>query len=187
MSTTDGYDTIAYDTIAALFHQRIDSIVGAVDTMAAGLQSAASSAMQAVMEDRKLILIGCGDDAVLAQYAASLFRTPADDTPPVPAIAVSSDTSDDPDAKIWRELRTLSRDGDVIIAIETGEHGNTIAQSLVVAQERNLVPIILSEQMAPNATGMIFLQESNPLQRRELALMALHTLRELIRRTWLGE
>lgn len=182
MSTTDDYESIA-----ALFHQRIDSIVGAVDSMAEGLQGAANSAMQAVMEDRKLLLIGCAEDAMLAQYAAGIFRTPVDGTPPIPAIAITADTSDTPDSIIWKELRTLSRDGDVMIAIDTRDQGPSVAQSMLVANERNLVSINLSEQLESAANATILLRASDSLQRRELALMALHTLQALIRRTWVGE
>ncbi|WP_439105703.1 phosphoheptose isomerase [Congregibacter sp.] len=176
----------SYQRIAASFHQRIDAIANAVDSMAPGLAAAASLLSQAVLEDRKILISACEEDAVLAELVATVLRTPIEPGPALPALALRSD-SHEGDPTLWRNLRTLSRDGDVLLCIDSGA-GATLARKYVeFAEKRNLIAIVLSEKLEISGGTCIALNVEHPDLRRELILMASHCLRDQTKQVLLGE
>lgn len=175
-----------YERIAASFHRRIDAIASAVDAMAAGLQTATIALTRAVLEDRKVLVCGCGDDATLAALVATTLRTPREPAPALPAIAFHSDLLDG-DAQMWRDLRTLSRDGDILLCVDS-RGGAALAHHCVkFARTRNLVAITMSEKLGIDDISCIELHTDDQDLRTELILMASHCLQEQIKQALLGE
>lgn len=176
----------SYEHLSAAFQRRMACIAGAVDILAPGIEAAVTKLIGAVMEDRKILLCGCGTDKALVEHMAQTLRCP-DPPPSLPAIAIIGDGEPDVDASLWRDLRTLSRDGDVLLALDTRD-GAAFAQiSARFAQERNLSAIILSQYLEPLADSCVVLEAEDQSLRSELALMATHCLREQIRHQLLGE
>lgn len=175
----------AYAAIAGAFHQRIDLIASAVDELAPGLEAAGEQAVATVLGDGKLLVCAAGEDHALGAYAASRMREPLRGGPSLPAVYLGSSEFSGEGARLWRDLRTLSRDGDVLLCIDTSETGATAAMSQRVARERNLAPITLS--YAQLAAPYIPLSAASAGLRGELALMAINSLLDLIRLTMLGE
>ncbi|WP_439101848.1 phosphoheptose isomerase [Congregibacter sp.] len=175
-----------YERTAASFHRRIETIANAVDSMAPGLTAATSLLAQAMLDDRKVLVCACGKDAALAAHVAATLRTPIEPGPALPALAFCSDSAGG-DTQLWRDLRTLSRDGDVLLCIDRGA-GAAIAQKFIqFAETRNLVTIALSDNTEVPGGSCIALRAADEDQRSELALMAIHCLREHIKQFLLGE
>lgn len=180
----------AYERIAGAFYRRIDSIAGAVDSMAPGLEAAAALLTQAVLEDRKILVCGSDEDATLACHIASSFRTPVAPAPALPAIALSCEVPDDRNAWLWRDLRTLARDGDILLCVDSAPGGRLAMPCFDFAQQRNLVAIALSEPVEGGGVCVALPpaeQTGDRSMRTELVLMACHCLQEQIRQFMLGE
>lgn len=175
-----------YERTAASFHRRIDAIASAVDVMAPGLEIAASLLTQALLEDRKILVCGCAEDATLASHIAAVLRTPQEPSPPLPALAFSSSSANG-DAQLWRDLRTLSRDGDVLLCIDSYTGASLAKSCITFAKKRNLTTITLSESTGVEGIACIELQANEQVLRSELILMASHCLKEHVKQVLVGE
>ena len=178
----------AYDLIASDFHGRIELIAGAVDALAPGLQQVAEALADTALEDRRVFVAAAGADAYLAHYAAALLRSQDGGLPPLPAFATGvAGTGVAPDM-LWGELRTLARDGDTLLFIDCTSGASTGREAMALAQERNLLPLLLSEAEALAAPAIaVHLLAGSDEQRRELALMAIHSVQQLLLKILLGE
>lgn len=184
-----------YDRIAAGFHRRIEVIAGAVDALAPALEAAAAQIVDAALNDRRIFICGAGNDAALAAYAATSFRSGASGSPPLPAHALTATVSGDPDS-LWRDLKTLSRDGDIVLFIDASDgragggsgRGNIAGEAVEIARERNLYLLLLSDQAEalPTDLALPMIADDEAL-RRELALMCVHCLQNLIAEIMMGE
>lgn len=174
-----------YEQLAADFYRRIDCITGAVDALAPGLEAAARQLVDAVLADKRLLLCGAGGDNALAQYAARLLRRPGDALPALPALCLGG--ADDPGEQLWQDLRSLSRDGDLLLCIDSSDAGATAAGAGRLAQQRNLQAVLLAPPGDHGVATVVSLQAADAELRCELALMALHELRALVLRLLMGE
>ncbi|WOJ94965.1 phosphoheptose isomerase [Congregibacter variabilis] len=176
----------SYESIAASFHRRIDAIAGAVDSMAPGLEAATTLLTQAVLEDRKVLVCGCKEDATLAAHVAAILRTPPEPGPALPALAFCSDIEGGGD-QMWRDLRTLSRDGDILLCIDSRPGAALAYRAVEFAEKRNLVTIAMSETVRVDGVTCIELHTEDSDLRSELILMSSHCLQEQIKQILLGE
>lgn len=176
-----------YPRIAQAFHQRIDVIAGTVDLLAPALEEAADRLLQAVMNDRRMLICGCGHDGALARYATTLFLDSDGRVPPLPALMVDGEGADS--ERLWSNLRSLSRDGDLLLCIDSSSDANAAMRSAQLAQQRNLDAILLSNAQPATAGNALLLPvpAEAAQTRRELAVMALHTLRELLIQRLMGD
>lgn len=176
----------SYDQIAADFHRRIECIAGAVDYLAAPLEQAAELLAGAALEDRKILVCACGSDVGLGQYIASLLRT-GDSGPSLPAMAFVDPGLPNDGADFWRDLRTLSRDGDVLLSLDTQSNAPLAAHCAEFARQRNLPTISLSDSSTATDGLLIPLMANDDGLRTELALMVAHSLRDQVWQRLLGE
>lgn len=175
-----------YDQIAADFHRRIECIASAVDHLAAPLEQAAELLAAAALEDRKILVCACGCDEGLGQYIARLLRT-GDSGPSLPALAFGDPGLPDDDADFWRDLRTLSRDGDVLLSLDTQINAPLATRCAEFASLRNLLAISLSDASTATDGLSIPLMANGDGLRTELALMVAHSLRDRVWQRLLGE
>ena len=175
----------SYAAITGAFHQRIDMIATAVDALAPELESAAQRLVDTVLADGKVLVCAAGEDHALGAYAASRIRLPLEGGPALPALYLGSSEFPGEGARLWRDVRTLSRDGDILLCVDTSDAGATAAMSLRVAAERNLAAVSLS--YAQQEGAYIPLPPAASALRGELALMAVNALLELTRLIMFGE
>lgn len=197
----------SYEQIAAGFYRRIESIAAAVDCMAAALQAAAERVVAAALADQRIIICSAEEDAGIGAHVVGLLRRPDSTLPAIPALLLSAENPVDPASKMWQDLRTLARDGDILLCIDS-EAGAPLGKlSADFAAPRNLPSIVLSDTEA--GTGSIWIPLGAPSDtaasaaaqtaghsigtafeeralRQELLLMAAHSLQEQIRRQLLG-
>jgi phosphoheptose isomerase len=179
----------AYERTAADFHRRIDAIAAGVDTMAPGIEAAATQLFEALLNDRRILVCASGADAPLAAHVVRCLLRGTGSAPPLPAQVLTSDQADAADAPHWRDVRVLARDGDVLLCLDTDDAAPAAQRAAALAAERNLGCILLSELPAsaqPNAV-QITLPTSDRTLRQELALMAVHSLYGLLSALLVGE
>jgi phosphoheptose isomerase len=177
----------SYDRVAAAFHTRIDAIVSAVDAMAPGIERSATLLVQAALGDHKVLICASGQDDPLANHTAAALREAQAGMPPLPAYAITSDVDPAASGNLERDLRALSRDGDVLLAIDTSADADLARFCVEVAQERNLGLIILSVSEDAGIESAIPLPGETQALRMELAMMAVDCLHTEIRHLLLGE
>ena len=180
-------DDASYTRIAADFHARIDCIAGAVDVLAPGIHKAATLLTQAVLEDRKIIVCADVSDAALADALAQALRSGRNGSPALPALALAGSTHADASVDLWTDLRTLARDGDVLLCIDTREQAPFAAACATFAERRNLAAVTLSDRDGSDAVVAVTLRADTRELRSELLLMACHCLQAEIRHLLLGE
>ncbi|MEE4277494.1 MAG: phosphoheptose isomerase [Halieaceae bacterium] len=177
-----------YERIAGAFHRRIDCIAGAVDFLAAGVEQGAALLTQAVLEDHKILVLGTGSDAGLALALAESLRGAEAGAPALPALALTHDDDVGTESALWRDLRVLARDGDVLLCLDTRSGAPLARAASKLAQDRGLRFVSLAEgsQSGAGDVAIELNADDRPL-RRELLLMASHCLQTEIRHLLLGE
>lgn len=176
-----------YRRIAEAFHLRIDCIVGAVDAAAPGIEAGAALLTQAALNDRKILVCGTSCDARLAQFLAECLRGAEATAPALPALAIAHDDVPGTDSVLWRDLRLLARDGDVVVCLDSSAGAATARACVQLAEERNLYLITLSESLGSDHHAAIELAAATAELRRELMLMACHCLQGEIRQLLMGD
>jgi phosphoheptose isomerase len=176
-----------YRRIAEAFHQRIDCIVGAVDAAAPGIEAGAALLTEAALRDRKILVCGTSCDAGLAQSLAECLRGAEATAPALPALAIAHDDIPRRDSVLWRDLRLLARDGDVVVCLDSTDGAATARACAELAAERNLYLVTLSEPLGSEHAGAIGLAANTAELRRELMLMACHCLQSEIRHLLMGD
>lgn len=175
-----------YDSIAGSFHTRVATIAGAVDALAPGLEITARRMVETALNDQRIYLLAAGPDAALATYTARSLRTGNSGLPPLPTIALTCDEG--PLNPAWKDLRTLCRDGDMLLCIDCEDGAELGLETMGTALQRNLFPALLSHAMeVPEPAVAMPLIAENAEMRRELALMAMHTLKQLLGDLLMGD
>lgn len=133
------------ERIRQLARQSIETKRAFFDSHAQDVARAAQMIVDSVRAGGKLLIFGNGGSAADAQHiAAELVNRLNYDRPPIPAIALTTDTSiltsiandSSFDELFERQLRALGREGDVAIAISTS--GNSVNVLRAVASARAL-------------------------------------------------
>ena len=109
----------SFDITADFFHQQIEHISLAADSVAEMADTAAPAIAGAMMAERKVYSIGAGVDANLANTFCHLIREGlGGERPSLPIIPLTSNATEPMDAAAhWlaREIRTLGHPGDVAL------------------------------------------------------------------------
>ncbi|MBM4255913.1 MAG: D-sedoheptulose 7-phosphate isomerase [Deltaproteobacteria bacterium] len=174
------------DSIAAkqqFLHDYSDALVGVVEAVIQTLQSGG-----------KLLLFGNGGSAADAQHIAAEFvNRYLIDRPPLPAIALTTDTSaltsianDYGVADLFaKQLRALGRPGDVAIALSTSGNSPNILRALDVCRELGIRTIGLTGgtggAMAEKVDHLLCVSATRVTPRvQEVHILIGHTICELV-------
>jgi D-sedoheptulose 7-phosphate isomerase len=131
----------------------VKRVANALDGIAVELMRAADMIVERIFSGNKLILFGNGGSAAQAQHVASeLVGRFQSDRQPLPAIALTTDTSaltsignDYGFEEIFaRQIRALGRPDDVALAISTSGESPNVLRALDAAREKNLRTIGLT-------------------------------------------
>lgn len=177
---------IAYDQIAAEFHARINAISHGVDVMATGLRETAELAMKTALADQRVLVCATRADEGIALHMAQSLRRPDEGFPPLPALLVVGDDSRAQSSHLWQDLRALSRDGDLLLCLDSDPSGALSQPAEAFAKERRLRFAALSSKATTNSRFWIPVGAETVALRHELLLMAGHTLLSQIRKQLMG-
>jgi D-sedoheptulose 7-phosphate isomerase len=171
---------------AALFERFCSAEAGAVALMADRIVSS-------IRAGGKILVIGNGGSAADAQhFAAELVNRFLIERRPLPAIALTTDTSiltsvsnDYSFEHIFsRQVESLGRDGDVLLAMSTGGTSPNILKALERADAQAMVTIGMTGmdcgRMAPLCDICVSVPETSTPRIQEVHHLVLHLLCEIV-------
>jgi D-sedoheptulose 7-phosphate isomerase len=179
----------AYDTTV----MELRGILGRFfETRSGVLNAAAETIARSVRAGGKVLLFGNGGSAAEAQhFAAELVNGMRHkDRPPIPAIALTTDTSsltaignDRSFALIFaRQIEALGRSGDVALALTTSGTSPNVVEALKTARAKGLVTVGLTGEgggaVAPLADFLLDVPCRSTPRIQEAHLFILHLLAE---------
>lgn len=163
--------------------------------LATPLINASRTLSDTLLNDGKILVLGTGSSAALAQiFVAHMIHQFERDRPALPAIALSSDVvtisslADQPNTDQYaRQIKALGKANDALLVISaTGTRANVI-RSVIAAHDASLPVIALTGgdggELAPllNFHDIeVRVHSDHPTTVREQHLMIIHCLNELI-------
>ncbi|MCK5902213.1 MAG: SIS domain-containing protein [Cocleimonas sp.] len=135
------------------------AVITALKQQTDQIEAAGRLIITCLKKGNKLLFCGNGGSAADSQHLAAEFMVRyVDNRRPLPAIALTTDTSIltahtndfSFDTVFSRQIESLGRQDDCLIAFSTSGNSNNILQAVKVAQEKKLKVIILTGQSAGN-------------------------------------
>lgn len=140
------------EAIAKMLKEGIDLRLQMIETMTADILEAAKTIAETFKAGRKVLLFGNGGSAADAQHIAAEFMNRfLIERPPLPAIALTTDTSiltsisndysfDDVFSK---QIKALGKKGDIAFGISTSGSSLNVLKAFRVAKKQGMVVIAL--------------------------------------------
>ena len=141
------------DSVARMLKEGSDLRLKMAETMAAEIVTAATTIAEAFKAGRKLLLFGNGGSAADAQHIAAEFMNRfLIERPPLPAIALTTDTSvltsianDYAFDEIFsKQVKALGKKGDVALGITTSGSSGNVLKALRAAKKLGMTTIALT-------------------------------------------
>ena len=141
------------DSVVRSLKEGSDLRLKMADTMAAEIVTAATAIAEAFKAGRKLLLFGNGGSAADAQHIAAEFMNRfLIERPPLPAIALTTDTSvltsianDYTFDEIFsKQVKALGKKGDVALGITTSGSSPNVLKALRAAKKMGMTTIALT-------------------------------------------
>jgi D-sedoheptulose 7-phosphate isomerase len=141
------------ETVVRVLKEGAELRLKMAETMPASIMAAAESIAEAFKAGRKLLLFGNGGSAADAQHIAAEFMNRfLIERPPLPAIALTTDTSvltsiandysfDDVFSK---QVKALGKKGDVALGITTSGSSANVLKALRAAKKLGMITIALT-------------------------------------------
>jgi len=181
----------AYDAVVTELRGILDRFF---ETRSGVLDAAAEAIARSVRSGGKLLLFGNGGSAAEAQhFAAELVNGMRHkDRPPIPALALTTDTSsltaignDRGFAQVFaRQIEALGRPGDVALALTTSGTSPNVVEALKTARGKGLVTVSLTGEgggeVAPLADHLLDVPSRSTPRVQEAHLVILHLLAGLL-------
>ncbi|HEB97808.1 MAG TPA: SIS domain-containing protein [Sedimenticola thiotaurini] len=174
----------------------------ALPPLAPRVADGARAIVDSLLQGGRILTCGSGSGAALAQYMATLLLNQFQrERPALPAISLNADStllsaicgSFDHDELFSRQVRGLGKGGDMLLAICPDDDQEPIVAAVQAAREQQMKVIVLTGGARGRLSGLlggddidIHLSGITPAQARELQLILLHTLCELIDQQLLG-
>jgi D-sedoheptulose 7-phosphate isomerase len=148
---------------------------------------------QAFERGNKLLLFGNGGSAADAQHIAAEFvNRYIIDRPPLPAIALTTDTSiltsisnDSAFQEIFaRQIKALGKDGDIVIGLSTSGNSPNVIRAFEVAKEMGMKTVALTGNdggmLAKLADVPLIVSSSSTPRIQETHILVGHILCEMV-------
>lgn len=141
------------EAIARMLREGAELRLQMIESMTGDILEASRTIAEAFKAGRKLLLFGNGGSAADAQHIAAEFMNRfLIERPPLPAIALTTDTSiltsiandygfDD---VFGKQIKALGKKGDVAVAISTSGSSANILKALRVAKKAGMVTIAIT-------------------------------------------
>ena len=143
------------ETIAKILKEGADLRLQMAETMGRDILDAAQAIAHAFRTGRKLLLFGNGGSAADSQHIAAEFMNRFQiERPPLPAIALTTDTSiltsisNDYafDEVFSKQIKALGKKGDIAIGISTSGNSANVLKAFRVAKKLGMVTIALTAE-----------------------------------------
>lgn len=141
------------EKIEGYFYDSIDTKAKSVELLSEKIETAALLMVDCINNDGKIISCGNGGSASDAQhFSAELLNRYQIDRPPLPAIAITTDTStltsignDFSYSQVFsKQIEALGKSDDILLAISTSGNSENITKAIKVAHEKNIKVVALT-------------------------------------------
>ena len=190
------------DVIAQNFHDSIQTKIDTADSLAPQIAAGAHLMVEALINGKKILAIGNGGSAADAQhFSAELLNRYEVERPPLPAIALTTDTStltsigNDYDFKevFSKQVLALGNEGDILLAISTSGNSANINLAIEAAQTREMKIVALSGKDGGKMADLlrpsdieIRIPATRTARIQECHITVIHCICELIDRNLFG-
>ncbi len=178
------------------FTASIDTKMQAMEALTPYITDAADCMVQALLSEKKILSCGNGGSAGDAQhFSAELLNRFERERPPLPAIAITTDTStltsianDYSFEEVFsKQVRALGRQGDVLLAISTSGNSPNVVQAISAALDREMNVVQLTGKDGGKMRDMlaegdieICVPSTSTARIQEVHLLVIHCLCDLI-------
>jgi D-sedoheptulose 7-phosphate isomerase len=185
------------------FRESIETLRAAMDELAPFIAAGSAHMIHALLADRKILACGNGGSAADAQhFSAELLNRFERERRPLPAIALSTDTSTLTsiandyhfDEVFSKQVSALGQPGDVLLAITTSGNSPNVLRAVRVAHERGMIVVALNGRSGGELSGLLSGSDVNICARgpstariQEVHGLAIHCLCDLIDHQLLGQ
>jgi len=179
------------DAIAKMLKEGADLRLQMIETMTGSILEAAQAIAQAFKAGRKLLIFGNGGSAADSQHIAAEFMNRfLIERPPLPAIALTTDTSvltsisNDYafDEVFSKQVKALGRKGDIVLGISTSGASANVQKAFRVAKKIGMITIALTSEggkIASNADIALTVPSKSTPRLQEAHIAVLHILCDL--------
>ncbi|MDO6620043.1 MULTISPECIES: phosphoheptose isomerase [unclassified Shewanella] len=181
------------------FTESIQTKIDAAEALPESIEKAAEMMVQCLLSGNKILACGNGGSAGDAQhFSAELLNRYEIERPPLPAIALSCDTSTitaiandySYDEIYSKQIMALGQPGDILLAISTSGNSGNIIKAMEAALSRDMTIVALTGKDGGAMAGLMSAGDvevrvpSNVTARiQEVHLLAIHCLCDNIDRT----
>jgi len=189
----NGRFTETEQAIAAELHESIEAKQATLDRELSVLARIAETVVDALAAGGKVLIFGNGGSAADAQHIAGEFLCRFyKDRNPMPAIALSTDTSVitsisndySYDIVFARQVKGLGKKGDVLFGISTSGSSQNVYQAFKAGQEMGIKTILLSGESEKNiatVSDIVIKTPSTDTPRiQEMHLLIEHIICEIV-------
>ncbi len=184
------------DRVKQHFAASIETKMQAMEALTPFITEAADAMVQALTQEKKILSCGNGGSAGDAQhFSAELLNRFEMERPPLPAIAITTDTStltsianDYSYEEIFsKQVRALGQSGDVLLAISTSGNSPNVIEAIKAAHDRNMIVVQLTGKEGGNMRDLlkegdieICVPSTSTARIQEVHLLVIHCLCDLI-------
>ncbi|HLX53041.1 MAG TPA: phosphoheptose isomerase [Aquella sp.] len=188
--------SIAQNLFKENFTQSIEAKQKALTVLEAPVISAAAKIAEAFKAGNKLLICGNGGSAADSQHFAAEFTGRYEmERPPLPAIALTTDTSaltaigNDYSFEVIfsKQVEALGKEGDILFAISTSGNSGNVMKAIEIAQKKNMITIAMTGKDGGKIGKMLGSTDINicaPANRtariQEIHLLVLHTICDIV-------
>ncbi len=146
------------------FAASIETKMQAMEALTPFITEAADAMVQALTQEKKILSCGNGGSAGDAQhFSAELLNRFEMERPPLPAIAITTDTStltsianDYSYEEIFsKQVRALGQSGDILLAISTSGNSPNVIKAIKAAHDRSMIIVQLNGKGGGNMREML--------------------------------
>ena len=184
------------DRVQSHFKASIEAKMQAMEILTPLITESAECMVQALLNEKKILSCGNGGSAGDAQhFSAELLNRFERERPPLPAIAITTDTStltsianDYSYEEVFsKQVRALGQAGDILLAISTSGNSPNVSHAIKAAHDREMVVVALTgrdggeiREILSDKDVEICVPAANTARIQEVHLLIIHCLCDLI-------
>ena len=188
--------------IYELFQRSIEAKMQVGETLTPLIEQAANVLVQALLDERKILICGNGHSSALAQiFVSCLLDRFEKERPSLPAIWLGSTmpsytamVTESHHAEVYaKPIRALGQAGDVLIVLSSSGNASNLLQAVTAAHERGLTVIALTGRDGGDISSLLDVHDIEicaaiPSRTRihEIHLLCLYSLCDLIDHSLFG-